>query len=84
MGAGGSCDAQYLFAEDVLGETRDHLPRHAKVYRDFRSEMRRLQAERVAAFREYAADVASGYFPAVEHVVPIADAEYAAFLARLG
>jgi 3-methyl-2-oxobutanoate hydroxymethyltransferase len=83
MGAGGRCDAQYLFAEDVLGETHGHLPRHSKVYRDFRSEMARLQRERVAAFREYAADVASGAFPATEHAVPIADTEFAAFLARL-
>lgn len=83
MGAGRGCDAQYLFAEDVLGETSGHLPRHAKVYRDFRSEMARLQNERVSAFREYAADVTSGAFPAAENKVPIADAEFATFLARL-
>ena len=84
MGAGGGCDAQYLFAEDVLGETGGHLPRHSKVYRDFRGEMQRLQRERVAAFREYAADVASGAFPAAEHSVPIADGEFASFVAQLG
>lgn len=83
MGAGGGCDAQYLFAEDVLGETRDHLPRHAKVYRDFRGEMARLQRERIAAFREFAADVANRIFPAAKHSVPIADQEFDAFLARL-
>src|SRR6201996_5052433 len=27
MGAGGGCDAQYLFAEDVLGANRGHMPR---------------------------------------------------------
>ena len=83
MGAGGGCDAQYLFAEDVLGETRDHLPRHAKVYRDFRGEMARLQRERIAAFREFAADVANRIFPAAKHSVPITDQEFDAFLARL-
>ena len=84
MGAGGGCDAQYLFAEDVLGETRDHLPRHSKVYRDFRSEMTRLQRERIAAFREYGADVASGAFPAANNLVPIPDTEFSAFMGRLG
>ena len=83
MGAGGGCDAQYLFAEDILGDTQGHRPRHSKQYRDFRGELSRLQQERVAAFREYAADVASGAFPASEHSVPIVDGEFQAFLQRL-
>jgi 3-methyl-2-oxobutanoate hydroxymethyltransferase len=83
MGAGPGGDGQYLFAEDVLGCTRGHRPRHARVYRDFRAEYARLQAERIAAFREFAADVASGAYPAPEHLVPIDDAEFAAFLGRL-
>ena len=83
MGAGTGGDAQYLFTEDVLGCTRGHRPRHAKVYRNFQAEYDRLQAERVAAFREFKADVASGAYPAPEHLVPVDDAEFAAFLARL-
>jgi 3-methyl-2-oxobutanoate hydroxymethyltransferase len=83
MGAGPHADAQYLFAEDVLGYTRGHKPRHAKTYRNFRSEMDRLQAERIAAFSEFRADVASGAYPDASHVVPIADDEYAAFVSAL-
>ena len=83
MGAGPGGDAQYLFAEDVLGYTRGRQPRHAKVYRNFRAEYERLQAERVAAFGEFRTDVESGAYPAKEHMVPIADAEYEAFLKRL-
>ncbi len=83
MGAGTGGDAQYLFTEDVLGFTRGHRPRHAKVYRNFQSEYDRLQAERIAAFREFKADVASGAYPAPEHLVAVDDAEFAAFLARL-
>jgi 3-methyl-2-oxobutanoate hydroxymethyltransferase len=84
MGAGAGCDAQYLFAEDVLGYTPGHRPRHAKVYRNFRAEYDRLQAERIAAFKEFIADVNAGVYPAESHKVPIADAEFAAFRARLG
>jgi len=84
MGAGTGCDAQYLFAEDVLGYTRGHRPRHAKVYRNFRAELDRLQGERIAAFREFIDDVKSGAYPEDKHKVPIADAEYDAFLQRLG
>jgi 3-methyl-2-oxobutanoate hydroxymethyltransferase len=83
MGAGPGGDGQYLFAEDVLGYTRGHRPRHAKVYRDFAAEYRRLQQERVAAFREFAADVESGAYPGREHVVPITDEEFAAFMEQL-
>ncbi len=83
MGAGSGADAQYLFAEDVLGCTRGHRPRHARTYRNFAAEYARLQAERIAAFGEFRADVESGAYPAAEHVVPIEDAEFEAFLARL-
>ena len=83
MGAGPGADAQYLFAEDVLGCTRGHKPRHAKSYRNFRAELDRLQTERIAAFAEFNADVASGAYPAPQHVVAIDDAEFAAFMAVL-
>ena len=83
MGAGAGGDAQYLFAEDVLGYTRSHQPRHAKVYRNFRAEYDRLQAERIAAFGEFKADVASGAYPEKKHLVTITDAELAAFMAQL-
>jgi 3-methyl-2-oxobutanoate hydroxymethyltransferase len=83
MGSGAGCDAQYLFAEDVLGTNVGHVPRHAKAYRDFRREYERLQAERVSAFKEYAADVSSGVFPEPHHTVQIEDAEFEGFLAGL-
>lgn len=83
MGAGTGGDAQYLFAEDVLGYTRNHLPRHAKVYRNFRAEFERLQQERVAAFKEFRHDVETGAYPEPKHLVPIEDAEFEKFLAQL-
>jgi 3-methyl-2-oxobutanoate hydroxymethyltransferase len=83
MGAGPGADAQYLFAEDVLGYTRGHKPRHARTYRDFHAEYARLQAERVAAFGEFKADVATGAYPEPKHVVPMQDAEFDSFLAAV-
>ena len=83
MGAGSGADAQYLFAEDVLGFTRGHKPRHAKTYRNFAAEYARLQQERIAAFSEFRADVDSGAYPAPENVVPIEDAEFEGFLAQI-
>lgn len=83
MGAGTAGDAQYLFAEDVLGYTRTHRPRHAKVYRDFKAEYDRLQQERIAAFNEYRQDVETGAYPEQKHLVPIDDAEFERFKAQL-
>jgi 3-methyl-2-oxobutanoate hydroxymethyltransferase len=84
MGAGPGADAQYLFAEDVLGCTDGHKPRHAKTYRNFAAEYARLQAERVAAFKEFIADVDTGTYPQPQHNVPMADAEFDTFKAGLG
>lgn len=71
LGSGAGCDAQYLFSADLLGENRGRIPRHAKTYRNFAAERNRLQAERVAAYREYIADVAGRAFPADAHCVNI-------------
>ena len=69
LGSGSGCDTQFLFSDDILGDYDERLPRHAKAYRNFLAEYRRLQDERMAAFREYASDVASGRFPAEDHLV---------------
>jgi 3-methyl-2-oxobutanoate hydroxymethyltransferase len=83
MGAGTGCDCQYLFADDVLGQNRGHVPRHAKIYRNFASEYDRLQQERVAAFSEFLADVRGGAYPEAKHLVDINDAELQDFLKGL-
>ncbi|WP_025661861.1 3-methyl-2-oxobutanoate hydroxymethyltransferase [Rhizobium sp. IBUN] len=83
MGAGSGCDAQYLFSEDVLGLNRGKYPRHAKVYRNLAAEYDRIQAERIAAFREYATDIASGAYPEERHRVSVDAEELEGFLSRL-
>lgn len=69
MGAGAAGHAQYLFSDDVLGQNRGHIPRHAKVYADFAAEYDRLQQMRIAAMSAFAADVHSGHYPAPQHLV---------------
>lgn len=69
MGAGAAGHAQYLFTDDVLGQNRGRIPRHAKVYADFAAEHDRLQAMRVAAMSAFATDVHSGAYPAQQHLV---------------
>ena len=69
LGSGHGCDTQFLFSDDILGDYDERLPRHAKAYRNFAAEYRRLQQERVAAFSEYIADVRDGRFPEQGHLV---------------
>ncbi|MCF1707220.1 3-methyl-2-oxobutanoate hydroxymethyltransferase [Tabrizicola sp. J26] len=83
MGSGPGCDVQYLFAEDILGTNRGHMPRHAKVYRNFAAEYDRLQGERVAAFREFIGDVNTGRYPEEGHIVRMPESELDAFLSGL-
>ena len=83
MGGGPGCDCHYLFAEDVLGSHDGHYPRHAKRYRDFAAENRRLQVERIAAFSEFRRDVDMGVYPGQEHIVSIDRSEFEAFFAQL-
>lgn len=69
MGAGRGGHAQYLFSDDVLGQNRGHIPRHAKVYADFAAEYERLQALRIDAMSRFARDVHDGDYPAPQHLV---------------
>lgn len=69
LGSGTGCDTQFLFSDDILGDYDERPPRHARAYRNFAGEYRRLQRERVAAFGEYVADVKEGRFPEGRHLV---------------
>lgn len=79
MGAGAGGNAQYLFADDVLGQNRGHIPRHAKVYADFNAEYARLQEKRIAAMAAFAGEVHSGHYPAPQYTVDSAPDVVAAF-----
>ncbi len=69
MGAGAGCDAEYLFATDVLGDNEGHVPRHAKVYRNHKADYERLHQDSIAAFAEFKADVISGAYPEPRHLI---------------
>ena len=69
MGAGIAGHAQYLFTDDILGQNRGKIPRHAKVYADFATEYDRLQDMRVAAMERYVTDVHVGDYPSPQHLV---------------
>ena len=80
MGSGSGCDGQYLFANDVLGYTEGHIPRHARIYRDFKKEHAKLQEQRVLAFEEFHKDTVEKKFNDPKITVGIDDTEYDNFL----
>src|SRR5687768_14353668 len=75
LGSGAGCDTQFLFSDDILGDYDERIPRHAKAYRNFLKEYRRLQDERINAFKEYADDVKNGRFPSPVNLVTMDEAE---------
>ncbi|WP_210527859.1 3-methyl-2-oxobutanoate hydroxymethyltransferase [Rubellimicrobium arenae] len=79
MGGGAKGHAQYLFTDDVLGQNTGRIPRHAKVYADFKAEFARLQQMRVEAMRAFADDVHNGAYPAEAYVVNAKDEVVAQF-----
>ena len=83
LGSGTGCDTQFLFSCDILGDYDERLPRHAKAYRNFVEEYRRLQQERVAAFSEYIADVREGRFPDQSHLIEMEDQALADAISRI-
>ena len=80
MGSGSGCDGQYLFANDVLGYTKGHIPRHARIYKDFKKEHEKLQRERVDAFKSFHEDTINKKFNDPKITVGIEDKEYEKFL----
>ena len=83
LGSGKGCDSQFLFSDDILGDYDERIPRHAKAYRNFLEAYQRLQEERIAAFREYAEDVATGRFPEASHLVSMDEADYRKAIAAI-
>ena len=67
MGSGTGCDAQYLFATDILGTNTGHVPRHAKQYANLAPEYDRLQKVMTGAFGQFKQDVATGVYPEARH-----------------
>ena len=83
MGSGNGCDAQYLFADDILGYNKGHIPRHAKVYCDHKSEYEKLFKESIVAFKAFKNDVDSNSYPEKKHNLEIDNSEYKNFLSLI-
>tara|TARA_B100000925_G_scaffold106428_1_gene78465 strand:- start:18 stop:842 length:825 start_codon:yes stop_codon:yes gene_type:complete len=80
MGSGSECDGQYLFSQDILGYNSGHVPRHSRIYRNFKKEFDKLHNERVNAYKEFVKDTEDKNFNDPKITVGIEDKEYESFL----
>ena len=80
MGSGSGCDGQYLFSQDILGYNTGHVPRHSRIYRNFKKEFDKLHIERVNAYKEFVKDTEDKNFNDPKITVGIEDEEYESFL----
>jgi len=71
IGSGNAADAQFLFAEDILGQSQIQFPRHAKKYANFEKLMKKIQNERINAFREFNSEVKKNKFPSKKNLITI-------------
>ena len=78
IGAGSAGDVQFLFMEDVCGDS-ETPPRHAKAYADLRAMRRKFSAKRYSALKAFHRDVESGGYPGRRHIVGMDPVEFAKF-----
>jgi 3-methyl-2-oxobutanoate hydroxymethyltransferase len=83
MGSGSGCDAQYLFAKDVIGTNTGHVPRHAEQFIDLKPELERVQKMRVEGFKAFHDAVNDGSYPAEKHNLKIKSDELQSFLKQI-
>jgi 3-methyl-2-oxobutanoate hydroxymethyltransferase len=77
IGAGAGCDGQVLVTHDLLGLFERFTPRFAKQYQNFFTDMSQ-------AFEAYIDDVKTRRFPAANHAIEMPDAEWDAFINKVG
>ena len=83
MGSGCGCDAQYLFAEDILGYNKGHIPRHSKIYTNLKEDYDNIREKAKNAFKKFKKDVVEINYPENQHKINIADNEFKNFLQNI-
>ena len=83
IGSGIAADAQFLFAEDILGQSKITFPRHAKKYVDILSKEDELQKIRVEGFKMFVDDVKNGQYPEDKHLIKMEEKELDNFLNKI-
>ena len=70
LGSGNGGDVNYLFMCDICGEN-EVAPRHAIKYGNLLDLHKKVQKERVSAFKEFKLDVIKNKFPSKKYSISI-------------
>ena len=68
---GGKGDIQFLFAEDILGDSKGPFPRHSKQYANLHNLRSQMQDIRISAFKEFIKEVKNDKFPSKPYEVKV-------------
>ena len=82
LGSGPGGDVDYLFQEDLCGETETR-PRHARAFGNLHRLHKQMQEERPAALKAYKSSVLDQSFPARSEIVGIDEDEFQTFLSKI-
>tara|TARA_B100000963_G_C22559004_1_gene640427 strand:+ start:303 stop:1142 length:840 start_codon:yes stop_codon:yes gene_type:complete len=80
MGSGSNCDVEFLFINDVIGTNTNHVPKHAKVFKDTNKSYEKLLDDTLDGVKKFITDVHSKKFPTQKNIVAIEDKEYEKFI----
>ena len=82
LGSGQGGDVDYLFMEDMVGDTAQP-PRHARAFGRLRALREEMEAERVRALTAFKQAVAAAEFPGPEQSIFVGDDVVDAFIEQL-
>lgn len=78
LGSGGGADVNYLFMEDICGDSASS-PRHARKYADLAGLRDKIRKERLKALKRFRKDAMSGSFPGDRETVATSPTELRKF-----
>lgn len=79
LGSGGGGDVNYLFMEDICGDS-ENPPRHARAFGNLLKLRQQICEERVAALTAFRKTAMAGEFPSANETAGIPEHEYREFL----
>lgn len=82
LGSGSGGDVDYLFMEDICGETANP-PKHARAFGDLRKIRDALREERIRALTAFQEAATTGAFPSEPETPAMSEGEYEGFLNRI-
>lgn len=83
LGSGSGGDVDYLFMEDIVGDSDTPGPRHARAFGNLYAKRKEVEAERIRALKSFKTAVHAGAFPGPDESVMLAEDDFDRFVNAL-